>query len=206
MEKIDKATRKIFSNSRMELDFFMYLPTGVMNGFSTVSINCNPILYLRYKQNKYVHEQYDYSKAAYKITPRNLYHVIEFFNTIMKWFYDDKYSDLFLLNDENDIIFNADYNKLSVSTPRGDYDQCIMQAIPTVVRLGDKLYEGIHLYINSSIYCIPLTYQEVSIIFGILRNFSFTQEMMNVLLSTRYIVETNAFMSRDQFDGKTPFD
>lgn len=209
---IERVTKKIFGNSRMELEFFMYLPNGVYTNpeKSSISINCNPVLYLRCKKNKYVTEEWDYMKSSFKINPRNLYTVIKFFNTIMGWFYDDKYSDLFLVDENGKLIFNADYNKLSVSTPRGDYDQFIMQAIPTVVTLGDKLYEGIHLYINRSLYCIPLTYQEVSIIFGILKDFSFTNEINNVLLSYAYIVKNNAFTAGDRYtiggNGKTPFD
>ena len=78
-------------------------------------------------------EEYDYSKAAYKITPRNIYWVIRFFNTIMKWFYDDEYSDLFLENEDGKLIFNADYKNLSASTKQSEYDTQILKAIPSMV-------------------------------------------------------------------------
>lgn len=205
-EPINKLTRKLFSNSRMELEFFMYLPTGCNTGQSTLALNCNPVIYLRFKNNKSFVQEYDYAKASYKITPRNLYHIIKFFNKIMKWFYDDEFSDLFLLNENNDIIFNADYNKLSESTPRSDYDSSIMQAIPTVIRLGDKPYEGIHLYVNSSTYCIPLSFQEISILFGILKDIRFTNEVTNAIISYEYIKNNNAYVSKDSMNKKTPFD
>lgn len=107
---IERVTKKIFGNSRMELEFFMYLPNGVYTNpeKSSISINCNPVLYLRCKKNKYVTEEWDYMKSSFKINPRNLYTVIKFFNTIMGWFYDDKYSDLFLVDENGKLIFNAD--------------------------------------------------------------------------------------------------
>jgi hypothetical protein len=193
----------------MELEFFMYLPSGIWGSKdkSTMNINMNPILYLRYKANKYVSEEYEYTKAAYKITPRNLYSIIKFFNTIITWLYDDKYHDLFLVNDDDKLIFNADYKSLHVSTHRSDYDSQIMQALPTVVQLGDKTYEGIHLYVNKTAYCIPLTFEEVSMIFGILRDFQFSTEITKALTAYQYIVTHDAMTSGDPITGrKTPFD
>lgn len=205
--EVNKLTSKIFGNSRLDMDFFMYLPTGTAgaNG-DTITVNCNPVLYLRYKPPKNISQEYNFSKAAYKVTPKNLYHVIKFFNTIMKWFFDDQYSDLYLLNENNELVFNADYNKLSISTHRGDYDTCIMQAIPTVVKLGDKSYEGINLYINTSTYCAPLTFQEVSIIFGILKDFSFSEEVTKLITCYNYIKTYNSYSSGRDYGGKTPFD
>lgn len=207
---IKKITDKIFQNSRMDLDFFMYLPSGIWGSRdrSTINLNLNPVLYLRYRQNKKVSEEYDYSKACYKITPRNLYQVVKFFNTIVKWFFDDKYHDLFLTNEEGNLIFNADYNKLHVSTPRGDYSSQVMQAIPTVVQIGDKTYEGIHLYINKMTYCIPLTYEEIDIIFGILKEFSFTTETTKVLVAYDSIIRRGEISTQEQMqlNKKTPFD
>jgi hypothetical protein len=123
------------------------------------------------------------------------------------WFYDDKYQDLFLLNDDNNLIFNADYKSLHVSTKRSDYDNQIMQAIPTVIQLGDKSYEGVHLYVNKSIYCISLTFEEVSMIFSILKDFQFSTEVTKVLAAYQYIVSHDAISTGESTMGKkTPFD
>lgn len=206
---VKKITSKLFSNSRMELDFFMYLPNGIWGSKdrTTININLNPVIYLRYKSNKRVSEEYEFGKAAFKITPRNLYQVIKFFNTIVTWFYDDKYQDLFLLNDDNNLIFNADYKSLHVSTKRSDYDNQIMQAIPTVIQLGDKSYEGVHLYVNKSIYCISLTFEEVSMIFSILKDFQFSTEVTKVLAAYQYIVSHDVISTGESTMGKkTPFD
>ena len=209
MNEIQKLTRRLFTNSRIDVDFFMYLPSGAFSGKnrSTLNINVNPTLYIRYKPNKKIAEEYDYAKASFKVTPRNLFDVVNFFNTIIIWFFYDQYTDLFLTNDSGELVFNADYNKLSAKTHKGDYDSFIMQAIPTIVRIGDKFYEGIHLYVNSQKYCIPLTFQEVSILFGILRDFSFSDEITLSLLSYDYITK-HASYEQLEMDGirKTPFD
>ena len=193
--EFDKIVRKIYSNSRMEIEFFMFLPSIVVSqqGGTAANISYNPVLNLRYKPNKNLTEEFDYTKSTYKITPKNFYAVIKFFNNIMKWFYSDEYESLFLMDSENTLIFNADYNKLHESTPKGDFDTCIMQAIPSIVKYGDRTFEGIHLYINTSTYCVPLTYQEVSSIFGILKDFSFQDEIIANLTAFEIAMKTNRF-------------
>lgn len=207
-DSVQKLTEKIWSNSRMELEFFMYLPNGYWGSkdHSTVSMNINPILTIRYKQNKRIASEYDYAKAGYKITPRTLYHAVKFFNTITKWFYDDKYIDLFL-NNEGSLILNADYKKLHVSMPINDYSQQFLQAVPSIVQLADKTYEGIHLFVNKTAYCIPLSFQEVSTIFGILKKFSFSEEVAMLLAAYQYTESHNKITDEPKsWMGPTPFD
>lgn len=184
----------------------MYLPSISVSASNTATVSYNPILNLRHKQSKNLTESYDYSKATYKITPRNLFVIITFFNNIMKWFYDDNFSDLFLNDENGNIIFNADYNKLSESTPRGDFDQCIMQAVPTIVQYGDRVYEGIHLYINSTSNCISLTYQEVTALFGVLKDFSFPNEVSAMLTAYEYAQANTRYIDSWNYGKKNPFD
>ena len=88
------------------------------------------------------------------------------------------------------------------------YSSQVMQAIPTVVQIGDKTYEGIHLYINKMTYCIPLTYEEIDIIFGILKDFSFTTETTKVLVAYDSIIRRGEISTQEQMqlNKKTPFD
>lgn len=203
---VQKITERLLSNSRMELDFFMYLPTGYWGSrdHSTVSMNVNPILTIRYKQNRRIAAEYDYAKAGYKITPRTLYHAVKFFNKTMKWFYDDKYKDIFLYNEDGQLMFNADYKKEHVSMPTNDFSQQFMQAVPSVVQIGDKIYEGIHLFVNKTAYCIPLSYEEVSTLFGVLRNFSFSEEVAMLLAAYQYSESHNKITDEPKI--KTSFD
>lgn len=206
---IKKITDKLYMNSRMDMEFFMYLPSGTWatKDRTTVSLNSNPVIYLRYRPPRLYASEFDYRKAAYKITPRNIYYVTKFFNTIVSWFYEDKYRDLFLINEEGNLIFNADYNKLHVTMPKPDGLNQVMQAIPTVVEIGDKLYEGIHLYVNKSAYCISLTFEEITTIFGILRDFRFSEEVAKALAIYQYIVMHDAITAENPLDRKkNPFD
>ena len=208
MESVKKLTDRLLSNSRMDLEFFMYMPEGtwMSRDHSTVSLHLNPVIYLRYKPPKNISAEYDYSKAAYKITPKNLYQVIKFFNTTVVWLFGDKYKDLFLYNEEGRLIFNSDYSKLHETMPISDYSQQYMQAIPSVVEIGNQLYEGINLFVNKTNYCIPLTYEEVALLFNILKDFRFTQEVSMLLAAYRYIEEHNAFVENIPGKIKTPFD
>lgn len=206
---VKKITYNLMTNSRMDLDFFMYLPNCIWGSrdHSSVKLNLNPVVYLRYKHPKGYASEYDFSKSAYKITLKNHFKVIKFFNTTVDWLFGDKYKDLFLYNDEGNLIFNADYGKLKVTMPVGDYTQQYMQAIPSIVRIGSKTYEGIQLYINKSDYCIPLTYEEVSMLFEILKEFSFTSTTSMVLTAYSYAEAHNSFGELPmQGKIKTPFD
>lgn len=207
MDQIKKVTRRLFKNSRVEIDFFMYLPIGMMTkGNPTLTINVNPVVFIRCKPNKKIAEEFDYAKAGFRVTPRNLYDVVNLFNTALSWFYTDTYQDLFLVDEDGKLIFNADYNKLSVKTHKGDYDNQIMMAIPTIIQLGDKTYEGLHLYINTQRYCIPLTYQEVSIIFELFKNLRFTEEISMMLASYDYVTKYHCYENSKNEVTKTPFD
>lgn len=204
--KIEKLTRMIYSNSRMELEFFMHLPS-LQKGVSsdTARVQVYPSLYLRYKKNPKISEAYDYKKAMFRITPANLYTVVKFFNKAVSWFYLDEYKDLFLTDENNQLVFNADYGKLSAVTPRGMYDQSVMQLVPSIIRFGDTSYEGVHLFVNTSQYCIPLTYRELGDVFNILREFRFMEEMNALLQAYQIATQQNRVGAYRPGNG-TPFD
>ena len=208
MARIQKLNRKILSNSRFSLDFFMYTPYGSFTTKDNTSIylNYNPVLLLKYIPPKYAATQYDYSKATYKITPRNIYKVIKMFNELMKWMYSEEYNDLYMLDNDNNLIFNSDYAKLQTSVTPGMYDQCYIKAYPTVVDLGGKKMEGVNLLINETTHIISLTHEEVALIFNILKNFNFTREVICALEVFRYIEQEKSYGENKWNENRTPFD
>ena len=125
---------------------------------------------------------------------------------MMEWMYGEKYTDLYMVDENGDLVFNADYRNLNTKTYRGDFDSQIMQAVPTIIMFGEKKYEGVHIYVNSTSYCIPLTFQEISSIFGILRNFSFSEEISSVLSCYEYIEKHNSYSTTEWTKKSTPFD
>lgn len=208
MGKINKLNRRIFGNSRFSLDFFMYAPYGsyTTKDQTSIHLNYNPILLLKYIPPKYAATQYDYNKSSYKITPRNLFKVIKLFNTMMEWMYSDKYNDLFMIDENNDLIFNSDYSKLYATIPAGDYDSCYIKTYPAVIELGGKKVEGVNVLINETAHIISMTHEEVSTVFNILKNFSFTQEVICALQVFSYITSTDSYGENKWLEGKTPFD
>lgn len=180
MDNQNIITRSIYKTPRISLEVFMYTP-NMMQQEKTYTLNYNPILNLKYINPNSLTE--DYKKMSYKITPKNLYRTVKFFNTIVKWFYDPEKIALFLKDDDDNPVFNSDFKDLRETTGRGHHEECIMIAIPAVIEFENKKYEGIYLYINSYDNAIPLIFKEVETIFGILKNFNFQQEVSADLMA-----------------------
>ena len=182
MEQIS-LTKSLFDTYRINLSAYMLLPDVTKStSKNTFGINANPVLYMRYKGRK--EENVNWNDSAYKINPKNLYRTIKFFNRIVSWFYDEDLKDLFLMGEKNELIFNSDYNKLSIITDRNLKNNSAMKAVPAVVTSEDgRSYEGIILYINKPEYAIPMTLEEVESILGILAHFSFEALISDLLLS-----------------------
>lgn len=215
MANVDRTIKKVlYKNTRYILEFFMYEPK-VDKYKENYSITINPILTLRQLNSaSYTEDFSTMQDRSYRITPRNLYRVLKFFNTIVKWFYDENKKDLFLINEENDLIFNSDYNNLYTMTAKTLNENTVMKAIPTVVMFNDKRYEGIHLYINKSTNIIIMTKEETEMILGFLKDFSFNNEIIECLTSIDYATRNN--LIQDNTGGfnnnkngnyvKSPFD
>lgn len=184
MNRQNNFKRVIYRNNRYTLEFFMYDPSILISKKSR-TIKYNPILQLRYLNPKTLTEQFDHT--VYKITPRNIYRVVKFLNKVIKWFYDKDKNDLFFRNTEGKLIFNADYKDLHAElTPQNKYDSGYLKAIPVVLEYGEKTLEGIYLYINKIQNVIALSYEELELLFNLLNDFSFQEEIIADLLSYNY--------------------
>lgn len=208
MGTINKLNRRIFGNNRFSLDFFMYAPYGsfTTKDQSSIYLNYSPVLLLKFIPPKYAESQYDYTKSTFKITPRNLFKVVKLFNTMMEWMYSDKYNDLFMVDENNELIFNADYSKLYTNIPPGNYDQCYIKAFPAVINLDGRKVEGVNVLINDTNNVISMTHEEVSILFNYLKNCSFSNEVMCALAVYEYIKSNDSYGENKRLEGKTPFD
>jgi len=179
------------------------------------NIQVNPILTLRQLNTASYNEDFStMQERSYRITPRNLYRVLKFFNTIVTWFYDEDKKDLFLINEENELIFNSDYNSLYTITAKTLNENTVMKAIPTVVVFNDKRYEGIHLYINNSVNVIIMTKEEVEMVLGFLKDFSFNEEIIECLTAMDYAKRNDLIQdntggfsnNNNNKNTKSPFD
>lgn len=174
-------SKSLFDTFRVSLSGYIILPEVMKGNGSNYSIKSNPVLYLRYKGRK--EEQVDWNTSAFKINPKNLYKTIKFFNRAVSWFYDKDLKDLFVLGDNNELIFNSDYNKLMVLTDKDPKSSSAMKAVPAVITQDNgSSYEGIILYINKPEYAVPMTLQELESLLGILAHFSFEALVSELLI------------------------
>lgn len=209
-----KLKRSIFHTPKVSLDFFMYEPNATIGTGNSYTLNINPILMLRYNNpNMYQDGKTDFQDNTYKISVRNHYKIVKFFNEIVHWFYDKEMEDLFLTSDDNQLIFNADYNKLHLTLSPIGKDSSVLKAIPLLMEDQDsKRYEGICLYINKQANAVELTLSEVETLLQVLSGFSFQSEVVLNLLGYSYAKSHNLIYTSDKWHGnnqlqiKTPFD
>ena len=183
MESSVKLSKTIFNGTRLNITVCITMPEVVKNYRpNDYSIISSPIMFISYKPPK----GFDIDKKAcfYKVTPRNLYRTAKFFNAGVEWFYDKELSDLFLLDENNALVFNADYAHLKVVTDRDHRNNTAMKMIPSVIQYEDgNVYEGVLLYINKPEYVAPLPLADLEAILGIFRNFSFEACVTEMLIS-----------------------
>lgn len=195
--------RTVYHTSKYDLNFFMYEPKVEREKNETYLISYNPILQFRYLDQNGRSD----ASSTYQIYPRSIYRVVEFFNTILNWFTDPNMKDLFMYNEENHLVFNSDYKSLYayLEIP-GNTKAGVMRAIPTVGNYDNGEVEAIYLYINRDVNRIMISYEELKTLFGLLKNFSFYNEINVALYSMTYCQNNNSVTTRDyntQF--KTPF-
>lgn len=203
-----KLVETIYTNNRMLMEFFMPLPEATYTNKDKDGVRFfhSPIIQIRCKVSDSTRDIYDYMKAAFSVTVNNHLEVIKFFNTLMKWLFDDEFNDLFLMGPTNELMFNSDYKSLKTSVmfySRKKTD--VLYGVPSIVDLGEKLYEGVNLFVNTTDYMIPLTFREVGIIFGILKEFNFSSEVTKLLLMYDYVKKTDRIHPSRSEVG-TPFD
>lgn len=176
-------SKSLYNGYRLSMTACVSVPT-LVKGYkqNEYSVNGSPVIFITYKPPKGF--DIDRKTAFFKLTPKNLYRTILFFNRAVDWFYDKELADLYLVGENNELIFNSDYSKLSIITNKEPRTNQAMKAIPGVISYEDgRDYEGIFLYINKPEYVIPLPLTELEAIFGILRNFSFEALTSEMLLS-----------------------
>lgn len=177
-------SQKLFSTDRMNMSAFMYLPSAYLAYTNAYSLRMSPIITIRWTAPVNAPEELRFAKdGMYKITPRNIYRTIKFFNSIVKWFYDEDMKDLFVQGENGKLLFNPDYSKLCVSTKPDPFSDSVMKATPAVIRYETgQEYEGIYLYINKNEFIIPLILSDIEDILGILSTFSFEGAASSMLL------------------------
>ena len=207
--------RNLYKGNRLSIDFFMYTPQALFNQ-NSYTINVNPIVTFRYTNpNIMKDDKVSYTDNSYKMTPKNQHKLIRFFNTIIDWFYDEKLKDLFLINENEELVFNSDYNHINAVLTKNKFETGVLKAMPSVIMIENERYEGIYLYINKLDNIIMLTRDELEAIAQMIKNFNFTLEVSSSLIMIDHIEKNNdvvtdvvSWNKNGKFNGSvsSPFD
>lgn len=178
--------RTLYKHINLSIDFFTYKPNVLFTN-NAYTVNVNPIAIFRYINNHNMFEdKISYSENAYKMNPRNHNKIIKFFDTIVGWFYDTDLKDLFLINENDELIFNSDYRHINITLAKGKFETGMMKALPSVITIDDVKHEGIYLYINKINNIIMLTKEDVEEISNMIKNFNFINETSSLLSMIDY--------------------
>lgn len=157
-------------------------------------------------------------KASYKISIENAYDIVNWLNDGLHWFYDEKYEDMFYLNDENEIIFNMDYKDLHLDTYREFPTDPMMRIYPNAIRRDEFSHSeyGIILLINRTENSYPVPLIECRKLISAITNHSFQMELnliMNAVLfnqlnqipiNSKEIVSTSPVCEQEQISFTPP--
>lgn len=188
-------TRTLFSGHNLKIRSFMRLPTVYFGNSTVGTITTYPVILISYDPPKTAGTQQIRPKdAQFKVNPRNMKRVTQFFKKIYSWFDSDEYKDLFIIDErEGKLIINMDFRNTMAKIGSTKYEAQALLAVPTVVEFDSIQSEGCALAINNTSYTCPLTDLEVESILGILENFSFQAEsqlLMTIGLNKNFVTTT----------------
>jgi len=194
---IGKSVKRIlYKNSSLQIEFFSFLPKTLLSYDTHYLINYNPVVYIKYINNSLMKDKKTtVGENAYKMSPKNQGRIVKFFKTVLDWFSDPDLKDLFLINDNNELIFNADYNHLHAIISKTKYDAGLLKAMPNIVMFEDERCEGVYLYINQFTNSVNMTKEEIESIYFILSNFSFTSEISSMINILDYVEKNNLIIT-----------
>lgn len=123
-------------------------------------------------------------KVAFILEPE-YYELTKAWMEVLSWFYDSDKRDLFVIDDNNQLQFNAAYGTLiKVVTDSKRYPQKIT-VLPTLVQRGEKSYEGVMIHMRSIDIQTTLTIHEFGTLVRTLQQFSFVSEQF--FMTTAYM-------------------
>lgn len=188
--------RNLFATKTLSVESFMYLKVPESRN-DVYDMTVFPVVNFRYVPQKGEYTQ-DMKMLTFKMTPRNHWKVLKFLNTLLKWM--DEKDDLFMHDDQNDLIFNYDYKDLIEMIKSNFTDAQIMKAAPAVLSYNETKVPGVCLYINKTNQMCQLTSDEVAQLFSVIRDFKFQEEV--VVLTQLYELYTSGKIQKD-FKGSS---
>lgn len=196
-------SRTIFKGKGFSLDFFFHAPRMAVSDRGRFSEEIYPMLYFR--QNTFGQDPSGnrWADKTIKIRPRGMVRFVNAINKACKWFENE---DIFMENDDGEVIFNHDYSKLKIMMKRAEPDDGSLAIIPAAVPDGadQKPVEGVILYINKLENLVMIPYYELDALLWTLTSFSFTEEMNHMIMATLF-GQTNRTITSGNQVRKGPF-
>lgn len=175
--EVQSLGRRLLQVGRFTLNSYARVPS-VTAGNRMLTIGCNPVLYIQYNI-KPEYGQPMPTDNAFRVNPRNHYRVVQFFRNILDWFEDNRYMDLFILDEgSGHLLINMDYKDTNLLVRGSRYDAQVMLAQPAVYTHDSKEAPGAAVAINRTNYAQCISDDDISALYGVLNNFSFQQEAM----------------------------
>lgn len=160
----------------------MAVPSVFVASKTSLTIISHPVVLFTYTPSSSMGVEFN-KAMQFKMNPRNRKNVISFFQKILNWFEDERYNDLYILDEhENKLMINMDYRGLEARTSKGSrYDPQAMMAQPAVITEDSVQSEGCALTINMTQYTCALSNTDIESLVGILEDFSFQNEAQLLL-------------------------
>jgi len=187
-------SKNIVRVGMISVDLFFFVPRVSIRRGNVVSgyLNMYPFLYITARASKGLGNTAD---RKFRLSQRDLPLVLRFFQRVEGWFNDPKLKDLFVLSENDELLFNHSYGMLyetlKLEVPSG---VSTMKAIPDVIVRNDKSYaEGIRLMINKNENVASLTYDELYILYKTLEKFDFSSEVASTYLMATTLIRNGKY-------------
>ena len=117
------------------------------------------------------------SCSAFLLEPE-YYTLVKAWMEVLHWFYDPDKKDLFLFDENGNLMFNTTYNDLgkTVTDSKKYPNTQKITVMPNLVYRGDKTHEGIVLHLRDLDVQTTLTRNEFANLVKILQGFSYADE------------------------------
>ena len=119
-----------------------------------------------------------YNGETFKISMKNQWKVVRFFNSVLQWFFNESAKDMYVIDERGKLVFNSDYKELVQSVYSGKATHQFLQARPIVVQTIDSMAEGIILNINNKETYVSLTVDEIGEIVDTINKFDPRMEVL----------------------------
>ena len=188
------GSKKDDETRRGELNKYEYNSSKYTDVTRLVSYNLETSDYLIFECNTYGRE-----KLQIFVSYPHFYRVKRAFKEAVKWFNDDKYSDLFIYRG-NTPIFNSDFKNIE-AVAYNLVSNSAIRITPTTIEIESEIYEGVTVCFNSELDFVTMTIDQLEAVSDFLDSFRL-YEASQLLIN--YITSIEAPSAQTmQLDKKT---